>query len=261
VASKQKKRQRRTSSLKEHRRHKKKLTPPFLALTDAQSFSDWRKRRVPDMLWLSAMLEDHGADYRPVGRAMDALDPFVPPGGWLWMDGRLSFFELIPESRRPAARRALTAAAPEALIPELGQALSLFPDCPGAWLFEDWAWQQDHDFPTAVSYLRARMQALEYSKSKHSVHVRMLALGRTMAHGKLALSSSLTVTPLLKRYPRVNAEEAERVEQFSRMTFDMHADQLDEQWIGGVGERWAKTFWAECGKLARSRHPAIRGQA
>jgi hypothetical protein len=84
------------------------------------------------------------------------------------MDGRLTTFSLVPVSARPAARRALREAAPEALVPELGQALSFFDDCPAAWLYEDWGFEVDHDPAAGLAYLRARMAALEYSRSKHS---------------------------------------------------------------------------------------------
>ena len=117
------------------------------------------------MLWLSAMVDVYTGDWQATHRALDALHPFVPAGEALWMDGRLTTFSLVPVSARPAARRALREAAPEALVPELGQALSFFDDCPAAWLYEDWGFEVDHDPAAGLAYLRARMAALEYSRS------------------------------------------------------------------------------------------------
>jgi hypothetical protein len=252
---------RRHSSLAQHQRHRKTLTPPLMQLPNVESYPDWRKRRVPDMLWLSTMVDVHASDWQAAHRALDALDDFVPGGETLWMDGRLSTFSLIPEAARPAARQALRQAAPEALVPDLGQALSFFEDCPGAWLFEDWALEVNHDGPVGLAYLRARMADLEYSRSKHACLVRMVALGRAMYKGKLALSSGLEVIPLMGRYPNLDPEDAARVEQFSRMTYDMQAMNLDEERFAPIRDRWCKTFWRGCERLARSRNPAAKGVA
>lgn len=245
-------RERRHSSLGEHRQHRKTLTPPLMALGNVQAYPDWRKKRVPDMLWLSAMVDFHAGDWQASHRALDVIDPFVPAGEKLWMDGRLTAFSLVPAASRPAARRALAEAAPESLIPELGQALSFFPNCPAAWLFEDWAFEVDHDPVAGLAYLRARMADLEYSRGQHSVQVRMVALGRSFHHGKIFLPANLDVVPLLGRYPNLEPEEAGRVEQFSRMTYDMQAAHADEERFGALRDRWCRAFWHDCGLLARS---------
>jgi hypothetical protein len=242
---------RRHSSLAQHRRHRKTLTPPLLAQLNPEPHLDWRKKRVPDMLWLSAMVDVHVGDWQATHRALDALDPFVPAGEPLWMDGRLTSFSLVPLAARPAARRALREAAPEALVPELGQALSFFRDCPAGWLYEDWAFEADHDADAGLAYLRARMAELEYSRSKHSSLVRMVALGRSMRHGKLAFSAGLEVIPLMRRYPHLEPAEADRVEQFSRMTYDMQALHADQQRFAPLRDRWCRSFWQECARLAR----------
>jgi len=253
-------RRRRHSSIAQHQRHRKTLTPPFLQLDNVQSYPDWRKKRVPDMLWLSAMVDVHAGDWQATHRALDVLDEFVPQGEHgVWMDGRISTFSMLPRRSRGAARRALRAYAPEALIPEVGQALSFFPNCPAAWLFEDWAFETDHDAIAGITYLRGRMADLDYSRSKHASLVRMVALGRSMTHGKLALSPGLEVIPLMKRYPDVDDSEARQVEQFSRMTYDMQAMSQDKERFAGVRDEWCRVFWRGCDRLARSRNPAARG--
>lgn len=248
--------QRRHSSLAQHQQHRKTLTPPLMQVPNLYAYPDWRKRRVPDMLWLSAMVDAHAGDWQASHRALDSLDDFVPSGEAFWMDGRLSTFTLIPEVARPAARRALREAAPEALVPDLGQALSFFADCPGAWLFEDWAAQTEHDADAGLAYLRERMAELEYTRSEHACLVRMVALGRAMYKGKLALSSKLEVIPLLGRYPRLGREDRARVEQFSRMTYDMQAMNADEERFAVARDRWCRGFWRRCAQLARS-HPVV----
>jgi hypothetical protein len=249
--------ERRHSSLGEHQRDRKTLTPPLMDSLNLEPHVDWRKKRVPDMLWLSTMVDVHAGDWQAAHRALDALDPFVAAGESFWMDGRLSTFDLVAPDARPAARRALRRAAPEALVPELGQALSFFPDCPAAWLYEDWAFEVDHDPQVGLAYLRERMAELEYSRSKHSTQVRMVALGRSMYHGRLYLSSKLEVVLLLGRYPNLGPAEAARVEQFSRMTYDIQTLHADQERFGAMRDAWCRSFWQECARLVRRDKPTV----
>lgn len=251
---------RRHSSLAQHQRYRKTLTPPLMQVPNLRAYPDWRKRRVPDMLWLSAMVDAHAGDWQASHRALDSLDDFVPRGEDFWMDGRLSAFTLVPEAARPAARRALREAAPEALVPDLGQTLSFFENCPGAWLFEDWAAETEQDVTAGLDYLRMRMAELEYSRGKHACLVRMVALGRAMKHGKLALSRNLEVIPLLGQYPHLGRDDRARVEQFSRMTYDMQAMNADEKRFATARDRWCRVFWRRCAELARS-HPVEGGRS
>lgn len=232
-----------------------------MQLPRMSAFVDWKKRRVPDMLWLSAMADEHENDRRAVDRALDVLDEFAPGGSESILDGRLSHFELIPPRVRGAARRELAAREPEALIPALGHAVAFFDDCPIGWLYEDWALDHDLDFETGVSYLRSRLAALELSRSEHAVLVRMISLNRYFAHDKIFLFAGMSVVPLLSRYPYVSVDEAAHVEQWSKLTFDMLAARGDEGPGGALAERWCRDFWRQTGELARSRHPAVRRMA
>lgn len=251
---------RRHSSIAQHQQHRKTLTPPLLQLDNVRPHPDWRKKRVPDMLWLSGMVDVHAGDWQATHRALDVLDEFVPEGEHgVWIDGRISTFSLVPRRSRGAARRAIQAYAPEALIPEVGQALSFFPNCPAAWLFEDWAFEVDHDATAGMAYLRGRMADLDCTRSKHAQLVRMVALGRSMAHGKLRLPSGLDVIPLMQKYPNLDDADARRVEQFCRMTYDMQAMVQDDERFAGVRDKWCQVFWRGCDRLARSRNPAARG--
>ena len=72
-----------------------------------------------------------------------------------------------------------------------------------------------------------------------------------MHYGKLALSADLEVIPLMRHYPYLEPAEADRVEQFSRITYDMQALHADEQRFGALRDRWCRSFWQECASLAR----------
>lgn len=101
------------------------------------------------------------------------------------------------------------------------------------------------------------MAELEYSRGKHATQVRMVALGRSMYHGKIRFSSTLEVVPLLGRYPNLEPAEAARVEQFSRMTYDMQAMHADQERFGELRDAWCRSFWQECARLVRRDRPTV----
>lgn len=91
------------------------LTPPLMQVPNLHAYPDWRKQRVPDMLWLSARVDAHAGNWQASHRALDPSTTSSRAARPSGMDGRLSTFTLITEAARPAARRALRKPAPEAL--------------------------------------------------------------------------------------------------------------------------------------------------
>jgi hypothetical protein len=236
------------SSLQDHRRHRKTLTPPMLGLPNMKSF-DWRLRE-PDMLWLASQLLEHPGDWRVVDRALDVVDSFAPKpeAEQNIIDGRLTTFEFVPVESRRAAREALIAAAPEALPEGLGHALSLFDAVPGMWLYEEARGESDPE--AGLDYLRTLLAQLADSRSVFAVHARMLSLGRYFAHGLIAFAPGLSTVPLLARYPGdLSEDEKRQVRQFCKLNYDMVVNAF-----GSDAERaWGEAFWRRCGQLAAGR--------
>jgi hypothetical protein len=253
MAAQRQPRRRRSSSLSQHRRQKKTLTPPLLATTGPFVDTDWRGR-LPNMLWLAALLVEHPGNWRVVD-ALDAVDPFVGPQLEI-ADGRLTGFEQVPTRARSAARRAIMEMDPRALPGDLGHAFALFDDCPGRWLYEDWAFHNEHDRARGIAYLRRLIVELADSRSESAAHVRMLSLGRYLQKGRLYFTEDTAESAdVLSRYPTgCTDEERDRARQFARTTYDMivHTGARDDE------ERWGKAFWQQTARLARSGHPAAR---
>ena len=244
---------RRSSSLKDHKQDRKVLKPPLLQFDNMVAF-DWRINQ-PDMLWLAAMLVEYPGDWRVVD-ALEALDPFVG-GGTHIVDGRLTAFDLVPPRKRAAAQRAFRDADARVLPDGLGHALALLDDCPGSWIFEDWAYEHDHDPVAGANYLRLLLTELIDSRGEFAVHARMLSMGRYLRHGRIHFGAGLESVELLKRYPS-GCDEDERIQarQMAKMTYDMVLQTDDE--LKARSAAWGQSFWKQSARLARSGNPAMR---
>jgi hypothetical protein len=166
----QKKRQRRSSGLREHRREKKILAPPFNQLPGLQQ-ANWSRDDLPDFLWLAAIvaeMRDIAAAHEP----LDILDELVP-GGLDPLDGRLTRFEACSPELRSELRAALSARTEWALPDGLGHGLALYPEAPGAWLYEDWGREHHADPEAGLAYLKRLVAALFDPRGRESTAVRM----------------------------------------------------------------------------------------
>jgi hypothetical protein len=254
MASHPQPRQRRNSSLSQHKRDKKTLKPPLLAALGPFVDVDWRGR-LPNMLWLAALLMEYPDEFRVID-ALDALDPYV--GSSLEIaDGRLTSFELVPRRAHAAARRAVIASDPRALPEGLGHVLALFDGCPGRWLYEDWAVDNDHDRSRGIAYLRRLIVELADSRCELADHARMLSLGRYLKNRRLYFTHQVAESAdVLSRYPaRCNDEERTRARQFARTSYDALVQMAERT----AEQQWGKEFWRESARIARSGHPAARG--
>ena len=248
------KRQRRNSSLSQHKRDKKTLNPPLLAALGSFVDVDWRGQ-LPNMLWLAALLIEYPDDLRVVD-ALDAVDPYV--GSSLEIaDGRLTSFELVPRRAHAAARRAVIARDPRALPESLGHVLAMFSNCPGRWLYEDWALSSDHDRSRGIGYLRRLIIELADSRGELADHARMFGLGRYLQNGRLYFTDQVAESAdVLSRYPtHCTEDERARARQFARTTYNSVIQMADQT----AARDWSKEFWRECARIARAGHPAARG--
>src|SRR6516225_3327497 len=110
------KRQRRNSSLKDHRRTGKVLQPPFRTISKMQSVP-WLRDTFPDMLWVCALISHRGDEGMLLaGRFIDCvesvIDAAVADGRVtktekLLLGGELTSFEEVPEELQGEVIRAL----------------------------------------------------------------------------------------------------------------------------------------------------------
>jgi hypothetical protein len=247
---KTKKRKRKNSSLAQHQRYKKTLTPPLLQFPNTEAFN-WRRRQA-DLLWLAALHYENPNDWRSLDNILEPLDDLVPDDENRILDGRLTSLSLIPEKMQEETVRQLELAGADYCPSGLGHALALFDDHPGAWLFKDWNENHSPDQGEGLEYLRSLMSETENSRSVFSVHLRILSLGRYMRHEKIGISRPDPETiEALKKYPHTDIEEeARHVRQFSKLTYDTMLMVATSDEEVAREEAWAEVFWKQCGVLA-----------
>jgi len=267
--------QRTASALNDHKRHKKTLTPPMMAIPKMRPVR-WQHERLPDFLWLEAIRDEVGG-LAPVNEALDILDGFVPdppaPDSMPvsdetvdepplhridHLDGRLSSFVLVPEQQRAEARRALTTQAAWALPDQFGHALALYPECPAAWLFEDWARETHADPEIGIAYLKRLVAAIFDPRGRPSSQVRLMPIARMAAHGKLHIASGLAITDLLPRYPsQLDTAEQLRVEQWARTASMAFLAMQDTT----LADEWVTYFWRHSYEISSCEPPPMRPPA
>lgn len=159
-----------------YERHRKRLISPVNQLTSVTDVT-WAERTLPEVLWLTADWDAGGGD---VVAALDILQRHaapVAPGGAV-IDGRISNFALIVPERRPAARADWRREAPWASPMALRRALSFFPECPAAWLFEPVPPSDDGEREAALEFLRRAIVLLIDGHGAPATAVRAFILKR-----------------------------------------------------------------------------------
>jgi len=255
-------RARRSSGLRDHRQEKKVPTPPFLTMPNLNQVS-WPHDGLPDFIWLQAIREETG-DLAAVNKALDVLDEFVPeppdtsgdeepddkgraqeadhPRPNEFLDGRISNLPLVAEDRRAEAREELRDRAPWALPDALGHGFALYPECPAAWLYEDWVEHHRADPDIGVAYLKRLVAPIIDPRGRPSSQLRTIPTARMFKHNKLFLVEGMAVVDLLPGYPVDLSEEDQRhVEQWARNTWNIHWMTSDRT----VADAWAKHFWRQ----------------
>lgn len=223
-------------------RHKKKGTK---LLGPMSSFRiepvDWAKDLLPEHLWIAALATDYGVSsfHRPFNDFLDAID-----ASWHHKDtclGLLSDFGLFPVDKRQEFLRKHSSLIEEVFRRRVGRALSLYPECPAAWLLSDEAGDREPVDPFAeLGYLRKIVSSLLDGKDEFGGRVRSVALNRLFKHDKLKIAADLSVVPLLERYPTgCSEDERAQVEAFARSTLNMVMPQRETF----RDRHWPKYFW------------------
>jgi hypothetical protein len=235
--SKKKSPRRQSSGLKDHRQQKKTLTPPLLNLPKLK-LTSWPHTGVPECIWIAAVARETGSRGGP-HVPLDVLDEFAPEGREI-VDGRITRFAVVPEERRASAREALRSRAPAGLPEDLGHALSLYPECPAFWLFQDWREANELDADRGIAYLKELIESMIPARTSLSAELRMIPIARMAKNGKLRFGPAVETIELLPKYPTyLDAEDRAHVESFARSTWNI-LQQLDED---DRTEDWGRYFW------------------
>jgi hypothetical protein len=194
---------------------------------------------LPDFLWMAAML-GYRSDWRAAYEPLDVLDEFVPEGD-RFLDGRLSTFAFVPESRRPEAREALRDRTPHALPTNLGHAIALYPTCPARWLYEDWMERNEVDTDQGVRTARSLIADHTDKFGVRETRLRMAAIARRVKHRKFSHTGG-GVMDLVPKYPgRLNASEQGQVESAIRAMW-LGLFGADVELVASILD-WPRDFW------------------
>lgn len=236
-------RKRQTTPLGTHRRIGKQLKPPLAQLP--VSLSHWDRDLLPEMLWVDAALDNLGWDRAPgpMRAALDAIEGSAdsgPKGAVL--SGLISSFSAVPSERRPTARAALRDLhLDDATLPEpFRHALGLYPECPAAWLIEDWRKTNRVDPEIGIGHLKAAVLRLFDSRSVYSTRCRMVPLGRLIERGEIRPPRHSPIIDLFSKYPaHLSDDEQRAAESMARATFGAITPLLLE------GAQWPQYFWRQ----------------
>lgn len=250
-------RQRQTSSLAQHRRTKKTLTPPLRSMPQPMTDVMWARDILPDLVWIVSLLAHHGErdGLTLVKRTLDGLETYLPApvldeeglerGPFL--SGMLTSFESVPEDRR---REALTAMRDELIYEDafpwlFTRAMSKYEGMPGGWLLSGWG---GPELPIVAAdepgrFLSDAVAAAMDGHSRFATLAKFMVVSRYAKAGRLHFPASMkTQLEAVSRYPfSVTDDELRWIEPFIRATFNPLADVPG----GAKSEEldWAQNFW------------------
>ncbi len=236
-----------SSRLSDHVLDKKArvLNPPMLASRNVQTM-EWERDLLPDMLWIGSLVEEGWPDRGAHHAALSKLDQFVDSEHGPCLDGRLSSFTLVPEEHRAEARHLIAEA--DALDEGLAHGLSLYPECPVAWLLEDWHAENHVDPERGLAYLKGLVTQMRDGHGQWATHLRVVPVSRMAKNGKLKVSSHLGIIDDLKRFPReLEGDALKRTESSIRAMFLALMQLVDGE---DAPRAWAEHFWRQNWRLS-----------
>jgi hypothetical protein len=165
---------------------------------------------------------------------MSAADRFNPDAEEI-LDGTITAFSLVPEDRRPTFRKELADHIRTAILMPFRDVLSLYPECPMAWMAEG---MPTSDTERCVAKARESVLRLLPGRDDHVGLCRTLPLTRMFAHDRLFISSTMTdLADALKQYPK---GDRKRVEAFAGQTHSMWIKRKEKE---PTPDDWALYYW------------------
>ncbi len=208
---------RQSSSLADHKRTGKVLSPPMMAIGGVTPVI-WWKQNLPDYLWLCWQVSS--GEYEEVYYASVILDRIAEglgedrtdyPQEWV-LTGKLSDFEAIPEPARVRLMTFLDQELYSVVVPvEFANALAMYPDAPGRWLINRWLDQgMTIDPEAAERELGEVVKKSMDGRDDLATRAKALFFRQMLSSGRLMFSQdSMTKESqeAIKGYPLKNSQE------------------------------------------------------
>lgn len=248
-------RERRTSALSDHRRKGKVLTPPMMTIPNMVAVP-WFKDSLPNCLWLCWQVSSE--DYFDVFATSKYLDEIETglgedrigfPDDWL-LTGKLSDFEAVPQAARVRVLdHLMSMGAYDSIVPEeFAIALAMYPEAPGRWLIQPWLESGlVVDPAVAERGLRDVVGKAFDGRGDVATRAKALVFRQIVKAGRVSYSDQVMTAELMdafRRYPRDASDEQKAlVESHVRAAF-LAMETMSE------GElEWPTTFWRANWKL------------
>ena len=225
------------AALEEHKRLGKNLLPPFRQLYPSPEQVFWWRDFLPEFLWIDSLVHTHGeaGAAHLFGAFVSAADHFNLKAGEI-LDGTISSFRLIGPDGRERFLAELSELITDAVRLPFCSFLSVYPDCPMAWMEVGKARRPQH---ADAAPIRLAIQRLLPGKDSHAGFCRALPLHRLLAHGKVKIFANLTDTiEAIKTYPH---GDRYRAESFAR---NVHNQILIKRAKDDPSAlHWCRSFW------------------
>jgi hypothetical protein len=233
------------SGLEDHRRHKKRLQPPWLAIPKLESL-DGARDLLPELLWIDALyrVSPERSTMDPSDAVMEVLErvnPSAPPRLGLISDLRL------PRALHAQALDQLSKQERLRAFPSpFHEAMALYPDFPGLYLLQDLIPTADTD--TALEWLRESVFRLIDRRSKTGARANVLAIRGMFRANAISIPNDDSLINALSVYPRGTDDQTGFIEGFARSSLNALSGQLS-----AADHAWSMHFWRRNAELSSCR--------
>lgn len=226
-----------SSKIKDYKRDRKILTPPFGQINMSQIF--WHKEMLPEFLWISSLMSYYGdiiTASMHYNHLLDVLDEYHD-GEPIFM-GLISDFGLINEKDRKVILQKSKFVIEDAIINPFGNIIQLYPECPMSWLLKGNR-LSDLNNEKTIEEVKKEVLKLYPAKDDHSGSVRALPLNRFFKHNKLYVTTQMMdLVEAIEKYPQ---GDRYHVESFARNIINGYF--MEERKKNSKLADWSIYFW------------------
>jgi hypothetical protein len=225
------------AALEEHKRLGKNLLPPFRQFNPSPEQVFWCRDLLPEFLWIDSLVHTYGeaGAAHLFGAFISAADHFNLNASEI-LDGTISSFRLIGADGRDRFLEELPELITDAVRMPFGSVLSIYPECPMAWMGVGKDRRPQH---ADADTIRSAIQRLLPGKDSHAGFCRALPLHRLLAHGKVKIFANLTDTiEAIKTYPHGDRYRAETFARSLHNQILMKRAKDDPAAL-----QWSRSFW------------------
>ncbi len=230
------------SSIKEHKMIGKHLIPP-LGNIDLKPMI-WDKDLLPEFLWIDALSQSFGSEsvHTKFYHFLDTIESYIDVKDF-YLIGFISDFTKINQDKRELILEKEEDLIKELFIEQIGNVLSLYPNCPALWLIpENWLDDFKKSKEEILNSLKETVIRLYKAKDDYCAHIRVLPLGRLLKHRKLMFPSDMEQIRLLPKYSKYLNDDEKKICQSMARTITNIVIQF-EIMNGERNFNWSKHFW------------------